>query len=251
MDRGEIRLSRRQVLAATGGTAAAAAGAGAGTEAFFSDTESFEGNRLTAGDLDLRVAWAASADGPAVTSRPRSEGYPTPRSDASAPVVDLSDVKPGDSGSIEFRLLIGSNPGYVSLVAGERRDAEHGQPAPEAGQLDGARPPGAEGELDEFTDVTLSYPGTGTTAYSVSLASLVGLGALGTGLPLDGAGTTTVPSSPTSDPRISSSTWGNMCSSPSTIVWGLNSWSSPTPSSSATSGRVVSTRWSSSTVRAS
>lgn len=193
MDRGEIRLSRRQVLAATGGTAAAAAGASAGTEAFFSDTESFEGNRLTAGDLDLRVAWEASADGPAVTSRPRSEGYPTPRSDASAPVVDLSDVKPGDSGSIEFRLLIGSNPGYVSLVAGERRDAEHGQPAPEAGQLDGVRPPGAEGELDEFTDVTLSYPGTGTTAYSVSLASLVGLGALGTGLPLDGAGTTTVP----------------------------------------------------------
>jgi hypothetical protein len=192
MDRGDLTLSRRQVVTAAGVVGAAATGAGVGTDAVLSDTESFDGNRVVAGDLDLRVAWAASADGPMVNDAPRSAGYPTPRSDATAPVVDLSDVKPGDSGHVDCRLLIGSNPGYVSLVGGERRDAENGQPDPELGRLDGARPAGAEGELDEFIDVTVSYPDTGLSAYTASLSALVGLGALGTGLVLDGAGTTTV-----------------------------------------------------------
>lgn len=192
MDRGDLTLSRRQVVTGTGVVGAAAVGAGVGTEAFLQDTESFDGNRIVAGDLDLRVAWEASADGPIVNSAPRSAGYPTPRSDATAPIVDLNDVKPGDGGYIDFRLVIGSNPGYVSLVGGERRDAENGQPEPEVGRLDGARPAGAEGELDEFTDFTVSYPDTGLSAYTASLASVVGLGALGTGVVLDGAGTTTV-----------------------------------------------------------
>jgi hypothetical protein len=193
MDRGELRLSRRQVLAAAGGVGAVAVGAGAGTEAFLSDDESFEGNRIVAGDLDLRVAWRASADGPRVVSRRQSEGYPTPRSDATAPVIDLADVKPGDSGRIDFRLRVDGNPGYVSLVGAEAADGEGERPEPERGRLDGALPAGAEGELDELTDVTLSYPDTGVSAYTVSLASLVGLGGLGTGITLDGAGATTVP----------------------------------------------------------
>ncbi|WP_435364373.1 VWA domain-containing protein [Haloarchaeobius sp. DYHT-AS-18] len=52
-----FEISRRKALAAIGTTGIAASGAGLGTSAFFSDTETFEGNKLTAGELDLKVDW--------------------------------------------------------------------------------------------------------------------------------------------------------------------------------------------------
>jgi predicted ribosomally synthesized peptide with SipW-like signal peptide len=52
-----IELSRRHALAALGTVGAASAGAGLGTSAYFSDTEEFTGNTLTAGELDLVVDW--------------------------------------------------------------------------------------------------------------------------------------------------------------------------------------------------
>ncbi|MCT9097348.1 VWA domain-containing protein [Haloarchaeobius sp. HME9146] len=52
-----FEISRRKALAAIGTTGIAAAGAGLGTSAYFSDTEEFTGNRLTAGELDLQVDW--------------------------------------------------------------------------------------------------------------------------------------------------------------------------------------------------
>lgn len=51
----EFELSRRKILGAVGGVGVASAGAGMGTSAFFSDTESFETNQLTAGELDLVI----------------------------------------------------------------------------------------------------------------------------------------------------------------------------------------------------
>ncbi|MEZ3117177.1 VWA domain-containing protein [Halobaculum sp. MBLA0147] len=54
---GRIALSRRNVLAGLGTIGAASAGAGLGTSAYFSDTEEFTGNSLTAGSLDLKVDW--------------------------------------------------------------------------------------------------------------------------------------------------------------------------------------------------
>lgn len=192
MGRGPLQLSRRQLLAAAGGIGAAAAGTGAGTAAFFGDDESFDGNRIVAGELDVRVAWAVRTDGPRVSPRRRSEGYPTPRSDVSAPVVDLRNVEPGDSGRIDFGLRVVGSPGFLSLSGAETRDAEGGRSDPEREGFDGAVPAVAEGELDELVDVTVSYPDAGLTAYTASLASLVGLGGLGTGIPLDGNGTATV-----------------------------------------------------------
>ena len=53
----KFRLSRRKTLAALGTVGAASAGAGLGTSAFFSDEETFEGNTLTAGELDIKVGW--------------------------------------------------------------------------------------------------------------------------------------------------------------------------------------------------
>jgi predicted ribosomally synthesized peptide with SipW-like signal peptide len=52
-----FRISRRKVLAGIGGVGAASAGAGLGTSAYLNDTESFENNTITAGELDLKVDW--------------------------------------------------------------------------------------------------------------------------------------------------------------------------------------------------
>ncbi|MFC5277886.1 VWA domain-containing protein [Halorubrum rubrum] len=52
-----FELSRRKALASLGAVGIASAGAGLGTSAYFSDEESFEGNALTAGELDLKVDW--------------------------------------------------------------------------------------------------------------------------------------------------------------------------------------------------
>jgi predicted ribosomally synthesized peptide with SipW-like signal peptide len=57
MKENRIGLSRRQVLAGLGTIGVASAGAGMGTTAFFSDTESFENNSIAAGQLDLKVDW--------------------------------------------------------------------------------------------------------------------------------------------------------------------------------------------------
>ncbi|MGQ4555643.1 SipW-dependent-type signal peptide-containing protein [Halobellus sp. GM3] len=53
----EFDLTRRKVLGSIGAIGAASAGAGLGTSALFSDTESFENNTITAGELDLKVDW--------------------------------------------------------------------------------------------------------------------------------------------------------------------------------------------------
>jgi len=52
-----IQLSRRHILAGIGAVGAAGAGAGLGTSALFSDTEQFTNNRITAGQLDLKMDW--------------------------------------------------------------------------------------------------------------------------------------------------------------------------------------------------
>ena len=57
MTRDEIELSRRTVLGALGTIGVTAAGSGLGTSAYLSDEEVFKQNTLTAGSLDLKLAW--------------------------------------------------------------------------------------------------------------------------------------------------------------------------------------------------
>jgi predicted ribosomally synthesized peptide with SipW-like signal peptide len=52
-----MELTRRKILASMGAVGAAGAAAGMGTSALFNDTESFTGNTLAAGELDLKVDW--------------------------------------------------------------------------------------------------------------------------------------------------------------------------------------------------
>jgi predicted ribosomally synthesized peptide with SipW-like signal peptide len=53
----KFNISRRKALAALGTVGVASAGAGFGTSAYFSDTESFDDNTVTAGELDMKVGW--------------------------------------------------------------------------------------------------------------------------------------------------------------------------------------------------
>jgi len=53
----QIELTRRKILGSLGAVGLAGAGAGFGTSALYSDTESFNGNTITAGELDLKVDW--------------------------------------------------------------------------------------------------------------------------------------------------------------------------------------------------
>jgi len=195
MDGDGITLTRRRVLSTLAATGAVSAGVGVGTDALFNDAESFDGNRVVAGELDLEVAWHKVVE-TATTRVATSDGWPTPRPDAAAPGCDLSDLKPGDSARLTLALRVDGLPGYLSLVGHERTDAERGQSEAEAGYVREASPD-AEGELDELTTATVSYltpddpatpetAGTTTPAYAGSLASLVGLCGLGTGVPLDG-----------------------------------------------------------------
>lgn len=59
-----IDITRRKLLGAAGAVGLAGVGAGAGTQALFGDTESFARNTLAAGDLDLKVDWQQTYDGP-------------------------------------------------------------------------------------------------------------------------------------------------------------------------------------------
>ncbi|QLH76941.1 hypothetical protein HZS55_06370 [Halosimplex rubrum] len=160
----EFGLSRRQMLAGLGTIGVASAGAGLGTTALFSDEESFEGNSITAGTLDMSVTasieaaneyWAeqvdleeleATADGEAVTG------------------LQVSDVKPGDWGIICFEFAVGDNPGYIRTRAEGLETSENGytEPEPTDGddENDPDEPEGA-GELQDFmlAEVYQSFDG--------------------------------------------------------------------------------------------
>ena len=72
-----IGLSRRKVLAGLGAVGVASAGAGLGTTAYFNDTETFEGNTLTAGELDLKLDYKSTyLGGPGRLDHVVDMGYP-------------------------------------------------------------------------------------------------------------------------------------------------------------------------------
>jgi predicted ribosomally synthesized peptide with SipW-like signal peptide len=87
MTRKDIDLSRRKILAGIGAAGVASVGAGLGTSAYFSDTESFDGNTLAAGELDLKVDWEEHYNYPQLL------GFEDPAANLEyAPVRDLEDI---------------------------------------------------------------------------------------------------------------------------------------------------------------
>ena len=109
----------RKFLIALLGVLLVAALAGAGTFAYFSDTETSSGNTFTAGTLDLAV------------------GDENPNN---SPDFTIGDVKPGDSGTITYTLTnIGTIDGYLDLSGINVTDGPgptpESEPTPDNGEL--------------------------------------------------------------------------------------------------------------------
>jgi len=197
-------LSRRKLLAGLGAVGVASAGAGLGTTAYFNDTETFAGNSLTAGELDLLVDWQQTYDfgngREFISAHPDHDGdgeqsvviddevltysdFPDdtdpdsnganipnlscedipPLSEANFNVdpvtgeemetlVQLSDVKPGDSGEITFSLHLCDNPGYIWMQANNVTESGGAFPDPEA-----VVDPDNLGDLGDAIHATLWY----------------------------------------------------------------------------------------------
>jgi predicted ribosomally synthesized peptide with SipW-like signal peptide len=65
------------------------------------------------------------------------DGEATPQADdATRPVIDLNDVKPGDFGEVTFDFVLCDNPGYVWLNSALRDAGENGTTEPEADDPD-------------------------------------------------------------------------------------------------------------------
>jgi predicted ribosomally synthesized peptide with SipW-like signal peptide len=64
------------------------------------------------------------------------------------PLLDISDVKPGDFGEVTFSIHVFNNPAYIWLVGGLRANEENGYTDPERADGDGDRSgPNGRGEL--------------------------------------------------------------------------------------------------------
>jgi len=187
-----ITLTRRKILAGTTAVGAAGIGAGFGTGALFNDQESFANNELTAGELNLTVHFESSLDQDGVTTDSTTESGTIDGSPAEGS-YEIADVKPGDSGSIEFCFSVVDNPAFMRLQGELTENADNGQTEPEADVDDSGGDPGdGNGELADAIDATLRYctDGDETTEGSIisrgSLSNV--LSGLQIGAPLDGAG---------------------------------------------------------------
>ncbi|WP_138006436.1 choice-of-anchor W domain-containing protein [Halalkalirubrum salinum] len=186
-------LSRRKALGGIGIIGLASAGAGMGTTAFFSDEESFEDNSLEAGELDLYVHYDFYADqGEKLGEYTDSGTVQGDESDGASVSYGLEDVKPGDSGELEFSFSIVDNDAYMWMCGELTENNENGRTEPEAEVDDTGGDPGeGRGELADSIEATLYYYDQDGDSEESEIfdGTLRGaLLALRNGVPLDGEG---------------------------------------------------------------
>ena len=127
----KFELTRRKALAGLGTIGVASAGAGLGTSAYFNDTESFTGNSMTAGELDLTVEWWNSVDQGGATIDPASKTSTGTMNGDDSYTYEINDAKPGDEGTLAFCPSIDGNPGYVQVVGTDLTQEGGTNPEPE------------------------------------------------------------------------------------------------------------------------
>ena len=123
-DTNPIGLSRRRVLGGIGAIGVASAGAGLGTTAFFSDSENFEGNTLTAGQFELHVGQTThfiDQDGIGPDEQNFMAALDAAMDgDQTIEVLDgffdITDAKPGDSYKYCWDICVKHNPGFVEIT---------------------------------------------------------------------------------------------------------------------------------------
>lgn len=144
----KVTISRRKILAGLSAVGAAGAGAGLGTSALFSDAETFEGNTVAAGSLDLEVDWAEHY----------FDGVRNLGEDCDAEVRLLGDGESPDAGEVGFPA--GDEP----LVAVPEDDVAAFMDCTSIDEFDGMGddPPSGVIELGDvkpgdFGEITLCY----------------------------------------------------------------------------------------------
>lgn len=164
MNKDNLELSRRKLLAGVGTAGIAAAGAGLGTTAYLNDQESFDDNVMEAGTLDLVLDYAGQynesgvvqSDGSSDTSADQSGTFQVTTGEVqgnAAGIIQLNDVKPGDCGFLVMCPRLVDNPGYLWLRTEQTGDAENGYEEPEPEPGDDAE----GGELDNEMLASISY----------------------------------------------------------------------------------------------
>lgn len=157
------RLDRRDVLAGLG---ALGIGLGAGalgfdtTRAVLTDTESFVGNVITAGTLEIDVGYAVVYD--PIDGPPRAASGTV--DDASPAGVEFDALSPGDRGRLDLcpSLPHGSNPGYLWLC-GELAYSPVDAPPDDAPPVDELAVPATDANLGEALRARLRYAPRGET----------------------------------------------------------------------------------------
>ncbi|WP_245883205.1 choice-of-anchor W domain-containing protein [Halalkaliarchaeum desulfuricum] len=207
----EFGLSRRKVLVGLGAVGVASAGAGLGMTAYFSDEESFVGNSLTAGELDLYVhvdysedqgsfaQWSTPAgtyvQGGVIGESVSDEETGISLEEGEPLSIQVVDLKPGDSGEGEFCFSIVDNPAYMWMCGELTANDQNGTTEPEEAALEelfGEIPD--DGQLADAMEVTLSYCTEGETNEEIVSGSLAEvMAALQAGVPLYGDGNPDAP----------------------------------------------------------
>ena len=123
--------------------------AGAGTLAFFSDTEESTGNTFTAGTLDLKVDWNESYNGTVIETQGET--------DNPGAIFDLSDVKPGDYGEATISLHVYGNDAYgiMTIIPTSNDDVSSTEPELDAGDDEDNPTDEWDGELAQNMSVVI------------------------------------------------------------------------------------------------
>lgn len=165
----KFELSRRKMLAGLGTIGVAGAGAGMGTTALYSDSESSTGNTIEAGTSNMAVDFGLveidSSAPDAVDASIEGVDGDSARIDG-GPAVNLNvgDMKPGDCIILRATVEVVGNPMYVALDAQNVDNSGGANPEPED-QTESED----DGELAENLDIVFGWDSDRTDLHDNSL----------------------------------------------------------------------------------
>ena len=115
-DKQQFGLSRRKMLGGLGVIGIASAGAGLGTTAYFSDSESFQDNTITAGQFELHVTQSTHmVDQDGIGPDEQTFDDLVGDGEYAEGFLDITDAKPGDSYKYCWDPCVKYNPGYIQI----------------------------------------------------------------------------------------------------------------------------------------
>ncbi|MFB1066830.1 SipW-dependent-type signal peptide-containing protein [Natrinema sp. H-ect4] len=176
MTKDKFDLSRRKVLGSLGVVGTGAVLGGAGTAALFNDQDDVTGNTMQAGQLDLEVDYTAENTG---TNQVVERGGNEEDGTGDLTGFELSDIKPGDDGSLEVCLKPVSNPAWIWMSGNVTENAENNRTEPEVDVDDTPN----QGELANYIEGELRYVANGDVIAEGTLAQI--MGEIGNGVLID------------------------------------------------------------------